>query len=245
MAHVTVHRDDVALDEPMLVEGLPGIGLVGEIAADHLVSAFDMTHYASVHCDGLPRVAVYQKGETGVRSPVRIYVDEDRDLLVLSSDVPVSPKSAEHFAACVTEWIQDHGVTPIYLSGLPAEKGDVPDLSGIATGGADGLLAEAEIDAPEQDGAITGPTGALIYEAERRDLASIGLVVESNRQFPDPEAARAILLNGVEPLTGVEVETDSLVEQAEEISEAKSQLAQQMQQASDESTSAEPLGMYQ
>jgi len=157
----------------------------------------------------------------------------------------VSPKSAEHFAACVTEWIQDHGVTPIYLSGLPAEKGDVPDLSGIATGGADGLLAEAEIDAPEQDGAITGPTGALIYEAERRDLASIGLVVESNRQFPDPEAARAILLNGVEPLTGVEVETDSLVEQAEEISEAKSQLAQQMQQASDESTSAEPLGMYQ
>jgi uncharacterized protein len=245
MAHVAVHRDDVELDEPMLVEGLPGIGLVGKIAADHLVSEFDMTHYASIHCDGLPQLAVYQRGESGVRAPVRLYTDEDRDLLVLSSDVPVSPNGAEQFATCVTEWNEANDVTPIYLSGLPAEKGDVPALSGIATGNAGGLLAEADLDAPDQDGAITGPTGALIYEAERRGLDSVGLVVESNKQFPDPEAARVILLEGVGPLTGVDVDTETLVEQAEEISDAKAELAQQMQQGTDESTSAEPLGMYQ
>ena len=245
MAHVQVHRDDVALDEPMLVEGLPGIGLVGKIAADHLVSEFEMTHYASVHCDGLPQVAVYEGGNSGVRSPVRIHADEERDLLVLCSDVPVSPSSADRFTACVTDWIGENDVTPVYLSGLPTEKDDVPGLSGLATGNADGLLDDAELDAPAQDGAVTGPTGALIYEAERRSLDSVGLVVEANRQFPDPEAARVILVDGVEPLTGVEVDTEALVEHAEEISQAKSELAERMQEGTDESTSAEPLGMYQ
>lgn len=245
MAHVQVHQDDLTLDEPMLVEGLPGIGLVGKIAADHLVSEFNMTHYASIHCDGLPQVAVYRQAESGVRSPVRLHADEDRNLLVLSSDVPVSPNTADHFATCVTDWLDQNATTPLYLSGLPQEKGDVPALSGVATGEADQLLTDVGLDSPSQDGAITGPTGALIYEAERRGLDSVGLIVESNKQFPDPEAARVILLKGIEPLTGVEVETDSLVEQAEEISQAKSNLAQQMQQGSDESTSAGPLGMYQ
>lgn len=245
MAHVQVHRDDVALDEPMLIEGLPGVGLVGKIAADHLISEFDMVHYASIHCDGLPRVAVYQDGESGVRAPVRIHADEGKNLLVLSSDVPVSPKNAEQFADCITEWNQENDVTPIYLSGLPAEKGDVPALNGIATGDASELLEAAGLDAPTQDGAVTGPTGALIYEAERRNLDSVGLIVESNKQFPDPEAARVILLEGITPLTGVDVDTERLVEQAEEIGDAKSQLAEQMQQGTDESTSAAPLGMYQ
>lgn len=245
MAHIQIHRDGLTLDEPMLVEGLPGVGLVGKIAADHLVSAFDMTHHASIHCDGLPQVAVYKEGEPGVRSPVRIHADEDRNLLVLSSDVPVSPKNADEFATCVTDWFDEVGVTPLYLSGLPKKKGDVPALSGVSTGDADRLLADLDLDLPAQDGAVTGPTGALIYEAERRGLDSVGLIVESNKQFPDPEAARIILLEGVEPLAGIEVETDSLVEQAEEISQARSNLAEQMQQDSEETTSAGPLGMYQ
>ncbi len=229
----------------MLVEGLPGVGLVGKIAADHLVSQFDMTHYASLHCDGLPKVAVYQEDDARVRAPVRIYADAERDLLVLSSDVPVSPSSAEQFAGCVTEWNERNDVTALYLSGLPTEKEDVPQLSGVATGNAEDLLADADLDPPKHDGAVTGPTGALLAEAERRDIDSLGLVVQADAKFPDPEAARILLLNGIGPLTGVEVDTDSLVEQAEEISEAKSQLAQQMSQETEESTSARPLGMYQ
>lgn len=245
MAHVQVHREDVVLDEPMLVEGLPGIGLVGKIAADHLVSEFDMTHYASIHCDGLPRVAVYHEGNSAVESPVRLYADAERDLLVLSSDVPVSPTSAKEFAACITEWNQDNDVTGIYLSGLPTEKEDTTEPSGVATGSAGGFLEDADLDAPKQDGAVTGPTGALLYEADRRDLDALGLVVQADPKFPDPEAAQVVLREGVGPLTGIDVNTDTLVEQAEEIAEAKSQLAEQMQQGTDESTSARPLGMYQ
>ncbi|MFB6308177.1 MAG: proteasome assembly chaperone family protein [Haloarculaceae archaeon] len=245
MAHVQVHRDEIELDEPMLVEGLPGVGLVGKIAADHLVESYGMVEYATLHCDGLPEIAVYHADDPTVRPPVRLYADEERDLLVLQSDVPISPQSADEFATCLTGWLGDNDVTPIYLSGMPADKEGVPSLYGIGTGSGAALLSEGDIGPPSEDGAISGPTGALIHRAQQVGLDGVGLIVEADNNFPDPEAARILLTSGIEPLAGIEVDTDRLVEQAEEISDAKERLAQQMQQADDESTRAQPLGMYQ
>ncbi|MBX0285968.1 proteasome assembly chaperone family protein [Haloarcula salinisoli] len=242
MAHVEVHRDDIELDAPTLVEGLPGVGLVGKLAADHLVEAFDMVHYGTARCEGLPEIAVYSDGEPDVRGPVRLYADPERDLLVLQSDAPVSPEAAESFAGCMVEWFRSEDVTPLFLSGMPAERNDEPSLYGIATGDGAGLLAEADVPTPTESGAITGPTGALVHEAQRVGLTGVGLVVEADPQFPDPEAAGALLEAGVGPLTGVEVDTATLADQAEEIRQAKAQLAQQMQQGGEESTSARPLG---
>lgn len=245
MAHITVHREDLALDSPMLVEGLPGVGLVGKIAADHLVDTFEMTEYASVHCDGLPEIAVYREGDQQIKPPVRLYADAERDLLVLQSDAPVSAEAADEFATCLTGWLADNDVTPIYLSGMPTPREDEPSLYGIANGDGSALLDAAGIDAPTGDGAVTGPTGALLYVAGQQGLDSVGLVVEADQQFPDPAAARVVLRDGVAPLADIDIDTEALVEHAEEISEAKADLAAQMQQASEESTSAKPLGMFQ
>ncbi|WP_123537437.1 proteasome assembly chaperone family protein [Halosimplex salinum] len=245
MAHVQVHREELELDSPTMIEGLPGVGLVGKIAADHLVDALDMTYYASCHCDGLPEVAVFGGGEPTYQPPVRIYADEERDLLALQSDVPISPSAADDFASCLTAWLGERDATPLYVSGMPTEKDDVPSLYGVANGDATRLLDEFDIASPAENGVISGPTGALLYEADRTDLDALGLVVEANRNFPDPEAARVVLLDGVGPIAGVDVDTEHLVEQAEEISQARENLAERMQEAQDESSKAQPIGMYQ
>jgi len=242
MARVQVHRDDLTLDDPTLVEGLPGVGLVGKIAADHLVDSYGMAHYGSLYCDGLPEIGVYAEGDPTVRAPVRLYADEARDLLVLQSDAPVSPSAADEFAACLIGWLADNDVTPVYLSGMAAEKEGVPAVYGIATGDGAAMLDEAGIDPPTENGAITGPTGALVHETQRRGITSVGLVVEADKQFPDPEAARALLQTAIGPLGAFEVDTGALVEQAEEIQNAKQRLAEQMGAEEEESTSARPLG---
>jgi uncharacterized protein len=245
MAHIQVHRDDIELESPTLVEGLPGVGLVGKIAADHLVDSLGMTHYASCHCEGLPEVAVFEENAETYQPPVRLYADESRDLLVLQSDVPVSPRSAPEFARCLTGWLAERDATALYVSGLPAEKDGVPELYGIAHGEATSILSQFDIASPDESGVVSGPTGALLYQAERDGLDAVGLVVEANRNFPDPEAARVILLDAVAPIANVEVSTDSLVEQAEEISAARERLAQRMQEANEESSKAQTMGMYQ
>jgi uncharacterized protein len=228
-----------------LVEGLPGAGLVGKIAADHLVDSFEMAQVGAVHCDGLPDVAVYHRENPTVLSPVRLYADPDRELIVLQSDVPVSPSQARDFAGCVTAWLDSRDVTPLYLSGLPEGKEDVPELYGVSTGGAGERLEAAGIAPPDQGGVISGPTGALLAHAGRASLAAVGLVVETDPQFPDPEAARKLISGGIEPLADIEVPTDALVEKAEEIRDAREQLAKRMQEAEDESSQAQPLRGFQ
>jgi len=245
MAHVQVRDPDVDLESPVLVEGLPGAGLVGKIATDHLIETFDMRYYAACRCEGLPDAAIYHADESGVLPPVRIYADEERDLLALQSDVPVSPNEAAEFASCLTGWLAENDVLPLYLSGLPAEKDGTPNLHGVATGEAGSRLAEHDISSPAQGGLISGPTGALLSQAERFGLDGLGLVVESSAQFPDPESARVLLLDAIEPIAGIEVDTQKLVDQAEEIADARQQLAQQMSQNTEESSQAKPLGMFQ
>jgi uncharacterized protein len=246
MARINVLADDVSLSEPTLVEGLPGVGLVGKIAADHLVETFEMVHYANVHCEGVPRVAVYQEGDTTLRPPVRLYADADENLLVLQSDVPVHPEAAETLAECLSGWFDDLSVTPIFLSGIGRDKtADVPQLYGVGSGEGGALVDDAGIDLPDEAGIITGPTGALLSDAVERDRTAVALVVESDPRFPDPEAARVLIKHGIERLTGMEVPTDDLVEHAEDIREAKEKLAKRMQDADEESTQAQPLRMYQ
>jgi Archaeal enzymes of ATP-grasp superfamily len=223
------------------------VGLAGKIAADHLVATLATEEYATVHCDGLPRISVYQDGDRGVHQPVRMHAPADHDgPLVLTSDVPVSPSSAEQFAACVTGWFDEHDFTPLLLSGLPAEKDDEPpSVFGVASGEATTRLEQAGIDTPTGRGAVSGPTGALLNHADMVDLDAIVLVVESDPQFPDPEAARQLITDGIEPLTGIEVPVDDLIDRAEEIQESREKLAKQMKEAGDESSKAEPLRMYQ
>ncbi|MFB6146430.1 MAG: proteasome assembly chaperone family protein [Halobacteriaceae archaeon] len=249
MAHVAVEAEDVTLDDPVLIEGLPGIGLVGKIAVDHLVEQLDMTYYAGIECEGIPKVRVYQGGSRTIRPPVRLFADAERDVVALQSHVPVSRTAASDFARCVTGFVEDVDGTALYLSGLPTanrDGEDDPDLYGVATGGTGSLLDEHEIAEPDDGGLIGGPTGALLDSAADADLPAAGLVVEASQQFPDPGAARALIETAIGPIAGVSVDTTELVEDAEQIRAQRQQLAQQMQQAEEaESSQAQPLGMFQ
>jgi uncharacterized protein len=248
MAQINV-REDVSFDAPTLVEGLPGVGLVGKIATDHVVAELDMTLFASVDCDGIPQIAVYGEDDRDLRAPVRLYASEEHDLVALQSDVPISRTAASDFADCVTRWLADNDALPIYLSGLPQEDGepsDVPELFGVATGSTGSRLDDLDLDKPPESGVVGGPTGALLNRANERSLDAIGLVVESNPQFPDPAAARQLVLNGINPLADLDVGTDALVDQAEKIRDKREKLAQRMQQAEEaESSQAQPLRMFQ
>ena len=245
MAKISV-QEAVEVTEPTLIEGFPGVGLVGKIAADHLVAEFGMTHHANVHCDGLPEVAVYHGDAAELQPPVRIYADADHDLLVLQSDVPVGPDAAAELAACLAGWFDEHSVTPIYLSGIRKEKSDSPpNLYGLGAGAGVDDVTDAGINVPSEAGLVSGPTGVLLNHAVESGRTAIGLVVESDPRFPDPEAARALIARGIEPLTGLDVPVGDLVERTEQIRDAKERLAKRMEEAGQESSQARPLGMYQ
>ncbi|WP_248896626.1 proteasome assembly chaperone family protein [Haloplanus halobius] len=247
MERIEILRDDVSLDSPTLIEGLPGVGLVGKLATDHLSETLDMVHYANVHCERLPPVATYQEERYDLATPVRLYADPERDLLALRSDVPVSPEAALEFGDCFEGWPASDETLPIYLSGLGEEREETasPSMYGIGTGGMGERLEAEGIAPPPESGLVSGPTGALLSRAVRDDDEALGLVVECDPRFPDPESAAKLIQEGISPLLGIDVPVTELTERAEEIQQAKHRLAQQMQEADETSSQARPLGMYQ
>jgi len=134
-----------------------------------MIEAHEMVHYANVHCDGLPRVTVYREGNRALTTPVRLYVDEERDLVALRSDVPVNPGAATEVAGCLESWFTETATFPIFLSGLGREKDEAPpDLYGVATGSGGDALSRADIEDPPESGLISGPTGAMLAESLER-----------------------------------------------------------------------------
>lgn len=234
MAHVDVVAPDLALEEPTLVEGLPGMGLIGKLVADHLREEFEMTYYAGVHCEGVPPVAAYRTDDPTVRPPVQVYAADDRDLLVLVSDIPVSPSDAPEFADCITDFLGAQDVTPVFTSGFDesveaGQGGQGRALHGVATGDGEDLLAMAGIEPPHHAGIVTGSTGALLERAGEVGLDGVGLLVESTDELPDVEAALAVIEDGIEPITGLAVDTRPFVDGSIEMSPIAESVLENMQ----------------
>lgn len=246
MGHIDV-IDERTFENPVLIEGFPGVGLVGKIVADHLVEALEMDHYANIFCDALPSAAAYGGGDRAIRTPVRLYAAPDADLLVLQSDVPVSPAAAEEFAGCIDGWFREESVLPLYIAGLRREgdAADHPSLRGIGVGVGKDVLSQVNIPSPEAPGLVSGPTGALLAHALETNLDAVGLVVDADPQFPDPTAARIVLEGAVEPITELDVDANALDAQASRIQDAKERLAAQMRDADENASQARPLRMYQ
>jgi len=250
MSHAVVRNEHVRLNSPVFIEGLPGLGLVGKLATDHLIDQLGMTYYASVECPSLPSVGAYHERDYRVRPAVRIYADERRDLLALQSDVAVSPQTVSDFASCLVGFLAERNALPISFSGLgragTSDSADGRSLYGVATGDGGRILSDLGIDPPSEDGLWSGPTGAMLNVARYEGITSLGLVVETDPERPDPQAACALLERGIAPVAGIEVDIDPLRERAAEIHESEQELADRMREPErDESSKAESLRMYQ
>jgi uncharacterized protein len=62
-----------SVKDPILIEGFPGIGLVGNIASQYIVHELDMTYLGAMNSKFFPPLAVLLGGV--VNMPVRIYED--------------------------------------------------------------------------------------------------------------------------------------------------------------------------
>jgi uncharacterized protein len=231
-----------------LVEGMPGVGLVGKIATDHLIDALEMTQFAEIRGDGIPPVTVFDGEERGVNPPIRLYADPEEQVIGLRSDVPVHVMDAPLFAGRLTAWVIENDVLPIYLGGLAAERDadELPSVDGIGVGEGKAALEAHGIPAPEEGGMISGPCGALLSNAAGEGADAVGLMVDTDPRFPDPQGAHALITNGINPVADIDVGTQRLVDEAEEIMEQRKELAQQMQQAEKhEASQVSRTGMFQ
>ncbi|WP_247729594.1 proteasome assembly chaperone family protein [Halovivax limisalsi] len=225
---------EMTSEEPTLIEGLPGHGLVASIAVDLLNDQLDLSHCGNITSEAFPPVATFDDGL--VQDLVRVYGCADPAVMTLQSDLTIPERAYEPLSRCVIEDIAGDIGRAIFLAAAPASSEEqLGQVTGIAT--TEDVRADleaADIPIGDERGVVGGVTGALVRECYQADVPAALLVVRAHPRLPDPGSAKAVIENALEPLVEFEVDTTPLDEQAEEIQQRMQQVASQFQQAQQE-----------
>jgi len=237
---------ELGTESPTLIEGLPGLGLVAAIAVDQITKQLELDQHGTIVSDDFPPVAAFHDGR--VRDAVRVYAGDDPAVMTLQSDVPIPPTAVESLSQCVLSDLAEEFEQAIFLAGAPAESEDeIGEVAGVATTDTlETALADAGITLADGSGVVGGVTGGLLADCYHDDVPAAVLIVRSNPYIPDPAAARAVIENALEPLVEFDIDTQELLEQAEEIQKQKQQIAEQLRQYQQQQDQQPAMpGMYQ
>lgn len=246
MVTCSFHRDgERQSDAPTLIEGLPGHGLVASIAVDQLVNQLDLERYGGIRSEDIPPILSFRDGR--VRDTVRVHSGADPDLLILQSDVPLSPPAFRPFSRCALQDLAEEISRGIFLAAAPAHSEDQHgDILGVAT--TDELEADLEaagVPLADGEGLVGGVTGALVDECYTNDVPAALLLVRADPHVPDPGAARKVIERALEPLVDFDISPRPLKEQAEQIQRRKEQIAKQVQETETPPETEQSVHMYQ
>ena len=178
------------LNNPILIEGLPGIGNVGKVAVDFLIDEikakklYEITSYSFPHSvfvneDNLvelPRIEVFYKKFGGKR----------QDLILLSGDVqPVDEVSSYEFSEKVLDMVEQFkGKEVITLGGIGLAE--IPKKPKVYCTGSTKRIIQKYKNGMVNDklygvvGPIVGVSGLLVGLAKRRrNIEAISLLSET------------------------------------------------------------------
>ncbi|WP_436926955.1 proteasome assembly chaperone family protein [Halosimplex amylolyticum] len=207
--------------------GLPGLGLVGVIAVEHVTDELGLPYRGHFASEKFPHVATYDEGR--VRNSVRVYADGD--LTALQADLVFPPRSRGPLAEGVVEHLTDGCEQVVVPVGAPAEwvdeHGRVTAVT--TTDSLERTLREAGVPPAPGIGAIGGSAGAVVDVCARENIPTVALVVRVEPYRPDPAAASALLREGVESVLGTEFDTSALEESERALVAEMAEMARQMQ----------------
>ena len=225
---------DPDLSEPVLIEGLPGVGHVGKLAAEHLVEEFDSEPVRRVHSEHFPpQVLVDDDGVATLANAEFHAVDAGRDLLVLLGDHQAT-EAVGHYrvAEAFLDVAVDLGVEEVItLGGVPTGElvEEYTVVGAVTEAGHRESFEDAGVEfrSGEPGGGIVGTSGLLLGLAARRDLPATCLMGETSGYIVDPKSAQAVL-ETLGTVLGIDVDFRRLEDRAEEMEEVVREF-QQMQ----------------
>jgi uncharacterized protein (TIGR00162 family) len=190
--------------KPVFVEGLPGVGHVGKLAAQHIVEAGKATLWCTLHsADFPPQVTV---GEDGVARLLEVKLwtlpaqGKAAPLVVMTGDAqPQSGPGHWELVESTLDRLAALGCTELYTlggygTGARVEK---PEVLVAATDKATATRlrkAGHKVSGDESPGGgIIGASGLFLGLAAQRGWSGACLMGETNGYLVDPKAARSVL----------------------------------------------------
>lgn len=201
-----VELEKPKLTNPIFIEGLPGVGSVGRIAAGYLVEELKAKKFAELFSSHfMPFVLLHQSSAVHVLKNEFYYWKAkekgQRDLIILIGDSQ-SVDSEGHYeiVEAILDFVEKYGVKEMFtLAGLGV--GEVVENPKVI-----GAVSETELinrfkgynidfDAGSRIGTIIGASGLLLGLGRMKNIKSVCLLGETVGYpiIPDPKSAEAVL----------------------------------------------------
>jgi len=187
------------LDNPVLIEGLPGIGFVANIVTLHLIHELKVTRFAEIHSSAFQDLAVTTE-TGGTRSPINeLYYFKSatggRDLILWYGNTQALTTFGQYeLCEKILDMAQEFGCRQIITLGgfKQDEVKPIPQIYSAATD-IDTLNETLSLGAKIMVGQIFGVAGLLVGLSKLRGIKGFSLLVETQGTFPDANAARHVL----------------------------------------------------
>ena len=207
------------LDNVILVEGLPGIGLVANISVQHMIKELDAKKFVKIVSYEFQNFVVISPDST-VLTPINdlYYVKgvAGHDLVLLYGNTQAVTSYGQYvLSSTILDIVEPYNPSLIItLGGYPVSMAPLrPKVYGAATD--EELMYELQkLGVRRMYGVISGQAGLLPCMAKMRGWRGFCLLAETTGAYPDTNAAKAVL----EILTrylGIELNLKKLGEIAE------------------------------
>jgi len=230
---------DVDLTDPIMVEGLPGVGHVGKLVADHMVEELHAEKIIEIYSPNFPPQVMVKEDGTIKQVKNEIYArrgeNGEPDLLIIIGDYQSATNEGHYeLTSIFLDIAESYKVRRIYALGGygTGQFVDKSSVMGAATSvelveemKTQGVLFQEN----EPGGGIIGVSGLLLGLGALRGLDVICLMGVTSGYLVDPKAASEVLrvLSGI---LGIEVGMHALEERAKEMEKIIGKL-QEMERA--------------
>jgi len=210
-----IERKEIPHDKVMLF-GFPDVGLVGVIAASHLISELNLTEVAYMNSRLLPPLIVLHEGLP--HSPIRIF--GNGSILLAVSETAISAETIYDIMHSLINWGRSKNVRMmISMSGIPVQdRQDIEKLKVFAAASNPEMLKAVQDKGVHvlKEGYMVGPQAIMMQHCANTGLPAVTLLAQCFFNYPDPEAAAA-LLKELTSITGTKVDVSKLLDKGEEI----------------------------
>ncbi len=237
---VNIINEPIKSKNPIVIEGFPGIGLVGNITCQHVIEELEMKYIGSIDSRYFPPLAVLFNGI--IYMPVRIYEAAKKDIVVIISDIPIHPTASYDISKALVDWMQKiNAVNIVSIAGIATTTGE----RRVFGGATNNKMLEKIKDKTEifQVGTISGISGSIMTECFLRNLPAVSLLGETPGPNPDPRAAVEVI-NVLNKIFDLSINTEKLLSQAEQIELELSKLAEQVRTTEAPSMPKKEFPMY-
>ena len=198
--------------------GFSTAGMVGVIAASHIIQSLELKQQGTVLNADFPAVALIQNEIP--KHPVRVY--HGNGVGVFTAEIQFDDDKDISLATTVLEWFTKGNFDRLFIiDGMlrPDKEFDAGDVYGVgSTPAMRESLKQAGIEGIRQ-GDVSGITGFLLGEGDRLGIDIVALLADANPMYPDARAA-ALAVEAISDLTGLDIPLAELLENARHIEES-------------------------